>query len=68
MASGSYPLHPNTAEGFKLVKAAELIREVRKEVLPWENDQTDNAASDGGADAELGIALELIERNIRKKS
>jgi hypothetical protein len=76
MASGYYPLDAKYDEGGRaLADVADRLTFLLKErgdygksPLPaaWDNDQYDNAASDGGYETYLYLALELIERCIKR--
>ena len=72
MGSGSFPLSPNEETGKKLVQAAALIKEVTD---AWYDDvyggdsggmQYDNAATDGGSLALLGLAHRLILGEVKE--
>ena len=78
MASGFFPLSRTYSDyGKALAKIADDLRalssrrgdQYSRAGLPaaWENDQTDNAASDGGYETYLDLALELIERCLEPK-
>lgn len=76
MASGYYPLDAKYDEGgIAIAKLADDLRTMLMDrgqfgssPLPaaWDNDQYDNAASDGGYEQYLFLALELIERCINR--
>lgn len=70
MASGYYPLPPSSEGGKALLDLARRLRDLLDNrghwgdsLLPaaWDNDQYDNAATDGGYEARLHLALDLIE-------
>lgn len=78
MASGYYPLDAKHDDGGKAI--AELADKLKwlldergehgSSPLPaaWDNTQYDNASSDGGYETYLYLALELIERCIKRPS
>jgi hypothetical protein len=68
MASGYFPVDPQLDPlGKKLQQIADDLSAAISDGwdLVHENDQYDNAANDGMAVGELGMALELIKRNIK---
>jgi hypothetical protein len=73
MASGYYPLSKDEEGGKQLQEIADKLRNLINTagyhgVLPSasDNDQYDNAASDGRYEAYLSIALNMIERCVTK--
>lgn len=68
MAAGYYPLDPRYDGGKALKKIADDLRELldNRGAAAWDNDQHDNASSDGGYETYLYLALELIERCLEK--
>lgn len=74
MGSGYYPLERDRDSGAKLAAIeSDLHRLINSRGdnhgLPaaWDNDQYDNAASDGGYETYLELALELIGRCLTPK-
>ena len=75
MASGYYPLDTRYEDGKALAEVADKLKwllnergEYGESPLPaaWDNGQYDNAATDGGYETYLFLALELIERCIKR--
>lgn len=79
MGSGYYPLRQRDGAGRKLAKLSKELKALlasRGEdqyanvpdclPSPYENDQTDNAASDGGYETYLELASELIDRCLER--
>ncbi len=75
MASGYYPLPRNSDGGAALLDVADKLRRLLDSrgfngggALPaaWENTESDNAATDGGYEARLYLALELIEDAVER--
>ena len=64
MASGYFPLCREEENGKKLIDAMRLIQEVKdyfcEDIYSGSGGQFDNAASDGGSLALLGLAKRLI--------
>lgn len=76
MGSGYYPINERYDGGKELAEVADKLKWLINErgeygngPLPsaYENDQYDNAASDGGYETYLELALELIERCIQRQ-
>lgn len=79
MGSGYYPLRQRDDAGRKLAKLSKDLKALLATrggdhhanvpgCLPasWGNDQTDNAATDGGYETYLELASELIDRCLEK--
>lgn len=66
MASGMFPLAHDGELGEKLLRAAQLIEEVLDEAYEWSRDdnQFDNAASDGASRALLALAARLVREEV----
>lgn len=68
MGSGYFPLGKSDGEWWdQLTQAADLITSVCDDMLDavYGNDQTDNAASDGGSMALLRLAAQLVRAEVR---
>jgi len=72
MASGYFPLNREEENGRKLVNAMKLIEEVKEnyyeDIYSGSDGQFDNAASDGGSLALLGLARTLINNELEKEN
>jgi hypothetical protein len=76
MGSGYYPLERRSGAGRKLSKLSAELKDLLASRQPYgdpdclpsayDNDQYDNAASDGGYEAYLELASELIDRCLQK--
>lgn len=73
MASGYYPLSWSDKGGAALIEISDRLKALlgnRGDYgdLPasWDNDQYDNASSDGGYETYLSLAAELIERCVKR--
>lgn len=76
MGSGYYPLEQRHGAGRRLAAISKDLKELLAsrdpyssgDALPsaYDNDQYDNAASDGGYETYLELASELIERCLEK--
>jgi hypothetical protein len=64
MGSGFYPLQRISESGKELIEIRNKLRQFidKDGNQSFYNDQIDNAASDGGYETYLHLALELIER------
>jgi hypothetical protein len=79
MSGGFYPFSRTfSPTGKRLAQIADDLRKLldtrgedfTRDAMPaaWQNDQTDNAAQDGGYEGGLYLALELIERCVEPTS
>ena len=68
MGSGYFPISKMDEDGKRLMKAVVLVEEVKSELLDaiydGDDGQFDNAASDGGSLARLGVAIDLIKGEV----
>ena len=70
MGSGYFPLNKKDVAGGKLLKAKnlidEVIRDYYEDIYSGIDGQYDNAASDGGSLALLGLCIEILEKEVLK--
>ena len=67
MASGHFPFttQDDDESGRRLDKIIKDLQAWRDEILDWDNDQLDNAASDAYFEAYVGLAIELLTRCLK---